>query len=161
MDKREKVCLGVAAHISDARLKQAQRVAQFLSRRAYGYINVSAGSQTVHRQSIDDPESHGLVYRASERLPHAFRQHFRDLEHGPDIRICAKHGVRCHCIPEFVVADKTWAVVRHFLIQNCLNLVPQRDQRSAFFREHQAFESANVVGMNRKEPDIFIHTFIH
>ena len=40
----------IAAHVLDARLVQAQRVAQLLGRRTDRHVDVAAGGQPVHRQ---------------------------------------------------------------------------------------------------------------
>ena len=75
LDHRQQVFGGLARHVFDTRLEQAQGVAQLGGSGADRNVDVATGGQAVNGQRVDDAHRHRLVGRASEGLLHARLQH--------------------------------------------------------------------------------------
>ena len=161
LDLRMEVRLRLAAHILDAGLEKAQGVTKLLRGRTDGHIDVSASRQAVYRKPVNDPQRHRLIGRAGERLGDTLRQYLRNLEHRADVRVSTQDLVGLHCLPELVVADQARPILRHFAVQNRLDLVAERDEGAALFREHQPLERADIIGMDGEQPDVLVHALIH
>ena len=99
--------------------------------------------------------------RPRERFSNALRQHLGHLQNRTDIRIGFQHTIGNNGLPELVVADKPRPILRHLVLQNGLDLVPQRDQRTALLGEDEPFECPDVIRVHREKPNIFVHALVH
>jgi hypothetical protein len=63
--------------------------------------------------------------------------------------------------PERVVPDQTGAILRHFVLENPLGLVAQRDKSTALLGEDKPLERADVVGMHGKKAHVLVHALVH
>ena len=57
LHERQQIGCRLAAHVFDAGLEQAQRVAEFLGGRADGNVDVTARRQAMDRKTVDDPQA--------------------------------------------------------------------------------------------------------
>ena len=115
----------------------------------------------MDRQTIDDAQSHRLVRRPGKCLRDTLRKHFGDFQDGANVGVCAQNRIGRHGFPELVITDQTRPIVRHLILQNSLDLVAECHKSTALLGEDQALERSNVIRMDREEPDILVHAFIH
>ena len=155
----EQVVGRVAAQLLDARLVQAQTVAQFLGRSAQCGVDVAL-RQAMHRERMDQPQRHRLVRRARERLLHAPFQRLAAIHHRLDVRHGAERRVAGQVSPVAVVGDETRVVIGHTGIQHPLHGVGERAQSLALFGSRHALESVDVLRMDGEQAHVLVHAFV-
>ena len=161
MHHREQVFGGLAGHVFDAGLKQAQGVAQLGGGGANGNVDVAAGGQAVYGQTIDNTQRHRLVGRAREGLLNAGFEHFGNAQHLLDVGIGFQHRVALDRAPETLKGDQLRAVGGHVLIEDGLHGGLDGLERAALFGEVNLLEGLEVVRVNGEQADVFVHAFVH
>ena len=158
---REQVFGGLAGHVFDAGLKQAQGVAQLGGGGANGNVDVAAGGQAVYGQTIDNTQRHRLVGRAREGLLNAGFEHFGNAQHLLDVGIGFQHRVALDRAPETLKGDQLRAVGGHVLIEDGLHGGLDGLERAALFGEVNLLEGLEVVRVNGEQTHVFVHAFVH
>ena len=156
----EQIVVRLAAQVLDARLVEAQAVAQFRRGGAERRVDVLV-RQAVHRQSVDDPQRQRPICRAGKRLPDARLQHLAAIDHLLDVGVGAEHRVLAQRAPIGVPGDQPRAVGRKFLVDSRLHGDGERLQHLALLDRRDPLEGVDEVGMDREQPYELVQALVH
>ena len=117
---RQQIVGRVTAHLFDAGVVQAKTVTQLGGHHADRHVRIAAGGQTVHRQRLNDAQSHLLVGRPHAVADAIFKR-VADVNDFADALITAQHRVVANFFPVKIEGDQTGPVGWHFLVNQAAN----------------------------------------
>ena len=160
LDLRKQVVGRLAAEALDARLIEAEGVAEFVRRGAQRGVDVVVG-EAVNRQRVDDSQRHRLVRRSRECPRYARLKHLAAVDHRLDLRDGAERRVVAQRAPVRIVGDEARTVGRRLVVDDTGHGEGERLQHLAFLDDRDPLESVDEIGMDREQPDELVQPLVH
>ncbi len=160
LDLREEVVGRLAPQPFDARLVEAQRVAELVRRGPERRVDVVV-REPVNGQCVDDPQRHRAVRRPCERPGDAGLQHLAAVDDRLDLRHGAERRVLSQRVPVRIVGDQAGTAGRWLVVDDPVHGQREGLQHLALLDHRDPLKGIDEIGVDREQPHELVQPLVH